>query len=325
MRADGIIQLVTMLGTEKIVQRKTYIQISCPLAKWTHRSGADRHPSLNIMIRDNDRSGFKCHACLKSGTLNSLVIDWSLHTGTNADPMFDLIKREEESVEAVHGRMDRRTDNKWANLELFEKSDYAVFSEEEIKPFVGRVPQYILDRGIKIETCREWELGIDEDWKDVDSGKKWTRAVFPVRRRDGKLVGLVGRAVDEGCPHRYINYWHFPKHYIYGLNKLKDRHALIVVEGMIDTLKFWEYGLPVGGTMGAELSEEQAQLMLNFERVYLALDRDKAGEEGTRWLIKRLQNRVPLFRLEFPDGKTDPKQLTQEEAWQSWDQAKRVL
>ncbi len=77
--------------------------------------------------------------------------------------------------------------------------------------------------------------------------------------------------------------------------------------------------------MGAIPSEGQAQLALEFERVYLALDRDQAGADGERALVRRLQGRVPLFRLAFPGNKKDPKDCTYEEAHQAVETARRIL
>jgi DNA primase len=61
-----------------------------------------------------------------------------------------------------------------------------------------------------------------------------------------------------------------------------------------------------------------------YGRIYIALDADAGGESGVSDMLKTLRDRLPLFRVRFPDGKTDPKQCTREEAWTSLETAKRI-
>jgi hypothetical protein len=329
MRSEAIIRLAGMLGAIKINARRTYVQIPCPLASKTHQNGTDKHPSLSILVKDVERSGWKCHSCGAKGLLNDLITHWAVINRKDPTEPYALIKKEEEGLEALCTRVDHRlVDDKWnAPSFVSDGVDFEVFEEKELDAFERSVPQWAIDRGLTLETCKEWNLRYDPEWKDPETGENWPRLVIPVRRRDGKLVGLVGRALDHDCPNKYWAYWHWNKsNYIYGQDRVpKDAKAIIVVEGMFDTMKLWEYGLPVGGVIGSEPSERQAQMLMEYGKVLLALDRDKAGEKGTDWLIQRLRNRVPLFSVPFPDGKIDPKQFTFEEAWEGYKNARRIL
>lgn len=327
MRADAIVQLAGMLGVKSSVHR-TYVQIECPFSAFTHAKGSDRHPSCNVMVDEVGRSGFRCHSCGEGGSLGYLAVRWSLLTHKDATPIQDLIEREEESVAAVHNRLDRKFDSKWEPHveEKIKQRDFEVFDDVELEKFGGKVPQWVLDKGISIATCKEWQLGCDSNWRDPATNEMWQRVVIPIHRKDGKLVGLMGRVTDPAAPNKYWNYWHFPKtNYLFGLHKLKSKDRVMVVEGMFDVIRLWEYGLPVVGMMGKEVSEKQFQLLLEFERVYIALDADKAGEQGMEVLARKLNDRVPIFRVRFPNGKVDPKDMTKEEAFSAVETAKRIL
>ncbi len=339
MRAEGIVALAGMMGSTAKV-RKTYVNIQCPFAPFYHKNGTDNSPSCNVFIAEGDRSGWKCHSCGRHGTLAGMVIQWALLTRKDATDLLDLVQEEEESVGAVCGRLDRKWDEKWKEreAEVIKGMDLDVFSEEELAPFLGKVPKYIIDRGYSIETCKAWRLGYDKEWKDEDGPRP--RLVIPIRRRDGKLVGMSGRAVDDIKGKKYWNYWNFPKsHYLFGEDmvlaaqaeekaregdKYQPLLALAIVEGYLDAIKWWEYQIPTVSIMGSSISNEQIHLLKDYERLYIALDADKAGEDGIAEIVRRLRNRMPLLRVPFPGGKTDPKQLTQDEAWYALENAKRL-
>jgi DNA primase len=151
---------------------------------------------------------------------------------------------------------------------------------------------------------------------------------------------MSGRAVDDIKETKYWNYWNFPKsHYLFGEDMVLAREAeakakegdkyepllgITIVEGYLDAIKWWEYRIPTVSIMGSSISKEQILLLKDYERLYIALDADKAGEDGTAEIVIRLRNRVPLLRVSFPPGKTDPKQLTQEEAWEALENPKRL-
>lgn len=340
MRAEAILNLAEMLGS-LAKAHKTYVNMQCPFAPFYHQHGTDRNPSCNVFIHDNERSGWKCHSCGRHGTLAGMVIQWALLTRKDATPLLDLIEKEENSTEAICGRMDRKWDEKWQEREAkaLQGSDLDVFSEEELKPFLGKVPKYIIDRGFAIETCKAWNLGYDKEWKGED-GTIRPRVVIPIRRRDGKLVGMTGRAIDSIKEQKYWNYWNFPKsHYLFGENMVLAREAetkakegdkyepllaIVIVEGYLDAIKWWEYEIPTVAIMGAQASAEQIALLKDYQRIYIALDCDAGGEMGARDLVSILRNRLPLFRVAFPEGKTDPKQCTKVEAFASLESAKRV-
>lgn len=323
MRAEAIVQLATALGCEKIRPGRRSVLVTCPLAPWTHRNGTDRHPGLSIIIDDVNKSGWRCHACDHHGTLDWLVTKWGLLSRKPVSEMLDFIEQQEDGAEAVKTRLDAGRERR--TVEPPPKNpteDPEVYPEVEAEAFAGEVPKYALERGIAIDTCREWQLGYDRGFGDHPV----PRLVFPVRRRDGALVGLVGRAINDGDAPKYYNYWSFAKSkHLYGIDKVEGHSRIVLVEGMIDVLRWWEYGLPVAGLIGSKPSRAQMQMALGYEQVYLALDKDEAGEQGEKAALRMLEGRVAVYRVAFPDGKQDPKDLTRDEALAAIEGARRVL
>jgi hypothetical protein len=326
MRAEAIEELAEMLGVEKVRVRSSYVLMSCPFASTMHGSGRDKHPSLSVIVDDTGRSGFRCHGCGMTGTLSYLVTRWGLQTKSPTERLFRFIDKHENPLQMVKSRIDSKMAAQWDPLPPKPAVDWTVFEEVELEEFVGSVPQYALDRGLTIETCKEWQLGFDKEFKDSVTRRTRPRLVFPIRRKDGKLVGLIGRAIDDLKHEKYYNYWNFQKsNYLYGMHRLKDRGHVIAVEGLFDVLMWSQYGLPVAGLMGSQPSEAQAKLLLEFEMVYVALDADEAGAKGSKWLLKRLKDRVPIYGVKFPEGKKDPGDMSKEEAWEAITSAKRIL
>lgn len=329
MRAEAIVDLAGLLGVRVGAQRKTYVLLECPLASVTHKKGTDDTPSLSVRVHDNDRSGWHCFSCGCKGTLPGLVIQWALYHNKDATAALDLIDKEENSIEAVCGRVDRKWDDKWKERDeaAVAAVDFEIFSEEEISPFLGKVPRYIIDRGFDLETCKAWQLGYDKEWRDPDTKINRPRVVIPIRRADGKLVGMSGRAIDDEKNQRYYNYWNFHKsNYLFGQNMTEQEKPLVAVaEGYFDVLRWWGYGINVVGIMGSHPSEPQFEKLACYEDLFLALDKDDGGFRGRDAIRKRLGGRVNLYDTVFPDGKTDPDDLTKEEAEHCLLHAKKLL
>jgi hypothetical protein len=181
-----------------------------------------------------------------------------------------------------------------------------VWSEEEYKPFSGKLHKYILSRGLSIDTCKTWEIGYDKDKK---------RIMFPVRRYpDGALVGAVGRTVEKGVEPTYLTYFNFKKsHFLYGEHFLRKasegvfseamgydlpaQDGVIVVEGMMDVLKLYEIGYEnVVGLMTAAISKRQISTIKKTGRdVYLMMDWDRAGISGRAAAAKAFSQKCRVY------------------------------
>ncbi|HWV23437.1 MAG TPA: DNA primase [Thermomicrobiales bacterium] len=116
------------------------------------------------------------------------------------------------------------------------------------------------------------------------------RLIFPIRDRDGNMVGFGGRALGDAQP-KYLNSPQtlvFDKStLVYGLDLAKDaiREAeeVVIVEGYMDAITAHQFGYRnVVASMGTALTEQQvAQIKRGANRVILALDSDAAGQMAT--------------------------------------------
>jgi DNA primase len=113
------------------------------------------------------------------------------------------------------------------------------------------------------------------------------RLMFPIRDRDGNVVGFGGRAFGDEQP-KYLNTPQtelFDKsHLLYGLDLARDeirrQDKAVVVEGYMDVIAAHQFGYRnVVASMGTAITEFQLGLLKRFSKnVVLALDADAAGQ-----------------------------------------------
>ncbi len=116
------------------------------------------------------------------------------------------------------------------------------------------------------------------------------RFMFPIRNRDGELVGFGGRAIGDGTP-KYLNSPQtsiFDKSSIvYGLDlareAIRKAEEVVIVEGYMDVIAAHQFGYEnVVAAMGTALTEPQIALVRRgAKRIVMALDADAAGQMAT--------------------------------------------
>ena len=136
------------------------------------------------------------------------------------------------------------------------------------------------------------------------------RVVVPVRDESDLVVGLYGRVI-----HSSLDYDVTPKHlYLPGPRRgllnwrcLLEHREVILCESVFDAMTFWAAGYRnVTCSWGAGgLTAEHLSLVLGhgIERVLVAYDRDRAGDEGAAKVAEKLLSHdVECFRILFPRG-----------------------
>jgi DNA primase len=116
------------------------------------------------------------------------------------------------------------------------------------------------------------------------------RVMFPIRDREGNVVGFGGRAIGDAIP-KYLNSPQTPvfdkSSVVYGLDlardAIRDQEEVVIVEGYMDVIAAHQFGYRnVVGAMGTALTEGQvAQIKRAGKRIILALDADTAGQMAT--------------------------------------------
>jgi DNA primase len=159
-----------------------------------------------------------------------------------------------------------------------------------------------------METCKTWGLGHDKDRKCL---------VFPVRRYDGKLIGMTGRYVYyPNSPTKYHNYAGLNKsRYLFGEHMLKHKEPVIICEGQVDAIMTWQHlGVPTVASLGEGFGAAHAKTIAAFMPpvVYLFFDNDAAGRMAAEKVEYQLRGRVSM-KLMVPPVEMDPGEMSKEQ------------
>jgi len=286
-------QVLSGLGCGKISEREKNISANCPFARFTHKDFRDRHPSFSIEISEPGQgSRYHCFACGESGGSVKKLCRRLQSLGMLIPPeILRLVEQHEgEALRVSSLETKYRTLDQFAPVAV-EPDE--VLSEEELAPFSGRVPRYVLDRGITLESCKLWDLGYHKE-----EGK----VVIPVRRSaDKALVGVMTRTIFENQRPKYLPMIPFKKsRYLYGEHLASVADQMLVVEGFFDAIWLRQCGFDAVAVMGAEVSAIQAEKLLSMKKpIVLALDWDVAGLRGMAKAVHRLKNRC-LLKVAWP-------------------------
>ena len=122
------------------------------------------------------------------------------------------------------------------------------------------------------------------------------RVIFPLMDHRGNIVGFSGRILSGENEAKYVNTpettLYHKRSLLFGLNitkeAVKKENKIILVEGEFDVIVPFQHGVnTIAAIKGSALTTEQLQLIKRYtDRVYLALDADKAGEEAIRRAIE---------------------------------------
>jgi DNA primase len=138
------------------------------------------------------------------------------------------------------------------------------------------------------------------------------RLIFPIRDRDGRVVGFGGRVVGEGQP-KYLN---SPQSAIFdkstllyaldvGKDEIRRQDQAVIVEGYMDAIAAHQFGhANVVATMGTALTESQVGLVKRLTKhLVLALDADAAGQMATLRGLDTLREALDQEEVPVPDAR----------------------
>jgi len=133
--------------------------------------------------------------------------------------------------------------------------------------------------------------------------------VIPVLNLSGEVVEMYGRKITpnlrEGTPdHLYLPGAHRG---VWNEEALGASKEIILCESLIDALSFWSAGLrhvtASYGVNGFTADHRAAFAQHGTERVYIAYDRDEAGEKASAALaLELIEMGIECFRVLFPKG-----------------------
>lgn len=315
-----LLDIMLELGMHNVQERGEWTNASCPLAPYSpaHKSDTDRHPSFGI-IQDEDTGDVRCncYTCGYNGTLENLISRLRVYHRKNYDQL--LLK----VILNKHSKGLPQWDRKPAKREEIAKP---LGVTPDVYADVFTVPDaiaYMKGRRIRKSAVVKAQLR----WKPEEK-----RIVFPVYDFDKKLYGFTSRTISSPEELDSLDYPKVrdffglkKKQFILGSEHFVHGKPVLIVEGLFGYLYLVSIGAEkyfnIGATMGANLSEKQAEKLIKFgEAVYLFFDNDNAGQlaiygsdEHKNYAIPKLYRQVPLFLPKWPEGKDDPDQLTIEE------------
>src|SRR5215213_3570000 len=197
-------------------------------------------------------------------------------------------------------------------------ADERGLNEEMIQRFqLGFAPdswdalhQFFVARGVDPAVAHEAGL-----LQERDSGGYYdrfrNRFMFPIRDRDGRVVGFGGRALGDGMP-KYLNSPQSPvfdkSGLLYALDLARDeirkRDEVVIVEGYMDVIAAHQFGhANVVAAMGTALTDAQVdQVKRASKRIVLALDADAAGQMATLRSLESMPNALDHVESPVPDA-----------------------
>lgn len=220
----------------------------------------DSSPSLSL----NVNSGlWVCYGCGEKGNARQLAAKIAHGHDTPPEQELDL-------------------DTIVAELEGEEKQ-YRYLDESYLDLFGLGHPYWTERFGRKANSVvRQWGLGYDPITNAV---------TIPHRTRDGRLLGVIRRKLDDTGP-KYLYPKGFPKKdHLWGMWQVRS-NSVVLVEGALDAAAVWNSGAEAVAILGSMLSKEQVRVLEDSGTwaVVLFFDNDEAGRRATEVAKALLDN-----------------------------------
>lgn len=296
--------------------------------------GEDRRPSMSV---SRSKGLFFCHACGASGDALDFAARMNGRSGAHGDGFRDALSelsrfagldaagplpfaRRPARVSAPKPKAKPKANDAvipplpGAEAEAKRMAEalraQVDFSGPEPKPMT-QAAKAVFGRFGSWERAQALQAGLGSD------GPLAGRFVFPIRRKDGRIVGFAGRTLDPAAKPKYINTKFKKSAMLFGDADFAAAGyvgPVVLAEGYFDSITPRRYSkIPFLSIMGASPSPEQIARAFEVSRdVYLWFDADAAGESATRraielsepWLREGASIRVltPMFpSLHDPD------------------------
>lgn len=295
---------------------------------------------------------FKCFGCQKGGSAFSFVQaleGWSFPEAVRA-----LAERAGVEIREEENRRSRpKNEPPPKHQRLFEANAWAAkyfhYLLTEVKESAS-TRAYLKSRGVSEKTAKRFQIGLaPKGWNTliglmakrgyslhemVEAGlvvekqgspsggydRFRERLMFPIRDRDGNVVGFGGRQLtDDPKQPKYMNTPESPlfskRRLLYGIHEnqrgIRVRGEVLVVEGYMDVVGLAEAGVNNAvASMGTALTESHCSLIRSLTRnVITVFDSDEAGSEAWHRSVHMLMEAGIFAKdLSLPKG-MDPDEF----------------
>ncbi|WP_018130503.1 CHC2 zinc finger domain-containing protein [Effusibacillus pohliae] len=290
-----------------------------------HPNHHDEHPSFVVGLNRRNQLVVSCFGC---GVLNMDVINY-VQFRDNCDFLTAIQKLSSElGISIVEGGNDKQPLDVQALL-----WDVMEIGREQLKHSQAAKDYLLKKRRLSKEVIEEAGIGFVADgyslvnqlknkgylWKHLQSiglvGDKYrcrfvNRILIPILN-NGKIEAIAGRQIsdDQRDDKKYTRYL-YTQTPVSGTcvftNDLKHGKAFLLVEGLMDLLSARALGVSsCGALISTAFAEREAvgSLLKRFEKVYVLLHEDEAGQRALEILLKRFPNQV--IPVHLPIGCSD--------------------
>jgi DNA primase len=241
-----------------------YFQVRCPYH--------DDHTPSALVYKDNGY--FKCYTCLTEKPFHRLYRDL---TGVEWDGKLNLsLTMFRNNVDVIAERV--RAEQK---LRESKKEKYVNFSAplsrvEDVPP----AKEYCDSREVSADFIDVF--GIRALNYGAVNGIPWAdRLVIPLYDSEGIMRSAEGRDYTRRQQKKVLYPINTSVNYIFNSAGLDTGKTLIVVEGLMDVHKIWQWiTTNVTCTFGIQLKEHQKEQLKHFKDIVLFIDDDEAGRRS---------------------------------------------
>lgn len=271
----------------------------------------ERTPSFALSLTNGL---YFCHSCHASGNLRHLLRACGISEYT-IERQYGPIFKELTNARPKPGPSARPV--------RFEQEPLP----EHMLGLFDKCPLDLVNEGFLESTLREFDIGFD-DWH--------MRITFPLRDFAGRLVGISGRSVTDH-PKRYKVYdyeylaWELAPRSLQKGNILWNadrvypavyfgyKQPVVVVEGFKACMWLHQAGITnVVALAGSYLTDAQKWILEHLGGViYVMLDNDKAGRDGTDQVATSLMRSRQVKLVEYRETAKQPTDLDPSEITQA--------
>jgi len=245
---------------------------------------------------NREKMVFNCFTCGVGGSIPTLIMHLKGITYPEAiEHLISFVSGEVPDDFEARMRLILEWDEEVADIE------FPRFSRRVLKPWQNYPIAAFDKRNVSEETQRAFGLGYDpEHYRRLKSGEEYVgRAIIIPHFFEGNLVGYQSGWLDEDRPKKvpkYTNTRNFPKsETLFNFDAARESaDSVFVVESAITAMFITSLGFSAVGTFGAEVSENQLDLLSNFDSIIMAGDNDSSGHKMNRHVSRRLRDTIDV-------------------------------
>lgn len=227
-----------------------------------HKDGKEKRPSMSILLEDRgSMTAGTCH-CFACGTVVTL------------EELFEKVGATYDKTTEIARQLQPRTISLSTTHSIYKPS----------VPF--RFSEYLFSRGIGEK--------VQERFRVYEKGKM---VHMPVFDRDGKYLFFISRSTEG----KYYYVEEGSVKTLYGIEEIDMSKPIVVVEGQIDAMTFWELGMQSVATLGADNISALSAIKEATSIIILAFDNDPAGLKAREKAADML-GRFRCRYIDFPEG-----------------------